>query len=182
MTLIQLAVRKIVTDTTDEEHMVPKLLEFKAFCNKLAAETFIDEVLVPHVTAFHASTSDSANTEVRKEIVPNKEFEYAMIDAFAKGFRSRRNKPAELIAKYLDKSMRKGQKGKNDKDYSAELDAALALYRFTDDKDVFRAFYHRALAKRLLLEKSASDDHEKAMLKKLKEGAYKLCKVHTKID
>jgi cullin 4 len=150
--------------------MVPKLLDFKAFCNELVEKIFVDEVLVPYA-ASRASTSDSANTEVRNEKVPNKEFGYAMIDAFAKGFRSRRNKPAELIAKHLDKAMRKGQKGKNDKDYSAELNAALALYRFTDDKDVFRAFYHRALAKRLLLEKSASDDHEKAMLKKLKEGA-----------
>lgn len=40
---------------------------------------------------------------------------------------------------------------------------------------VFRAFYHRALAKRLLLEKSASDDFEKSILKKLKEGMWSIC-------
>ena len=50
------------------------------------------------------------------------------------------------------------------------MDRVLVLYRFTDDKDVFRTFYRRALAKRLLLEKSASDDFEKSVLKKLKEG------------
>ncbi|KAH9976775.1 hypothetical protein BGW80DRAFT_1456867 [Lactifluus volemus] len=36
-------------------------------------------------------------------------------------------------------------------------------------KDVFCAFYHRALAKRLLLGRSVSDDAEKAMLQKLKD-------------
>ena len=153
--------------------MVSKLLAFKAFCDNLVEKIFVDEVKVPQPTPSRASTSATTmDADVRIEKVPNKDFGYAMIDAFAKGFRSRRNKPAELIAKYIDKAMRKGQKGKNDKDYSAELDAALGLYRFTDDKDVFRAFYHRALAKRLLLEKSASDDHEKAMLKKLKERMY----------
>jgi len=60
----------------------------------------------------------------------------------------------------------------SDDAFEVLLDAALALYRFTDDKDVLRTFYHRALAKRLLLERSASDDFEKAMLKKLKESTW----------
>ncbi|KAI0700482.1 Cullin-domain-containing protein [Cytidiella melzeri] len=167
---VENSVRTIVKNTADEEHMVPQLLAFKAFCDKLVAEVFLDEVKIPQVAPSRASGSAvKVEVEVQTEQLPNREFGYAMIDAFAKGFRSRRNKPAELIAKYIDKAMRKGQKGRDDKDYSAELDAALGLYRFTEDKDVFRAFYHRALAKRLLLEKSASDDHEKAMLKKLKE-------------
>jgi cullin-4 len=65
--------------------------------------------------------------------------------------------------------MRKGQKGTSDADFETLLYSALGLYRFTNDKDVFRTFYHRALAKRLLLERSASDDFEKAMVKRLKE-------------
>jgi cullin-4 len=74
-----------------------------------------------------------------------------------------------MIAKYLDKAMRHGQAGTSDEEFEALLDSVLALYRFTDDKDVFRSFYHRSLAKRLLLQKSASDDFEASMLKKLKE-------------
>lgn len=38
------------------------------------------------------------------------------------------------------------------------------------DKDVFRIFFMRALAKRLLLQRSASDDFEKAFLAKLGRG------------
>jgi cullin 4 len=101
-----------------------------------------------------------------------KDFQYALQDAFSSGFQDRHNKPAEMIAHHIDKLMRKGQGSASDEAFNEELDAALALYRFTADKDVFRAFYHRALAKRLLLGRSASDDAEKAMLKKLKEGAY----------
>jgi len=100
---------------------------------------------------------------------PNNVFVYAIADAFTAGFKTRRNKPAEMIAKHVDKAMRKGQGATSDADYEKMLDSALALYRFTDDKDVFRTFYHRALAKRLLLQKSASDDFEKSMLRKLKE-------------
>ena len=76
-----------------------------------------------------------------------------------------------MIAKYVDKAMRKGQGNATDAEFQGLLDRVLQLYRFTEDKDVFRTFYHRSLAKRLLLEKSASDDFEKGMLKKLKEGA-----------
>ena len=101
-----------------------------------------------------------------------KDFQYALQDAFTSGFKNRHNKPAEMIAHHIDKLMRKGQGSASDESFNEQLDADLALYRFTADKDVFRAFYHRALAKRLLLGRSASDDAEKAMLKKLKEGAY----------
>jgi cullin-4 len=38
------------------------------------------------------------------------------------------------------------------------------------DKDVFRTFYYRALAKRLLLGRSASDFHEKKVIELLSEG------------
>jgi len=40
-------------------------------------------------------------------------------------------------------------------------------------KDVFEAFYKKDLAKRLLLNKSASADAERSMLSKLKTGGFK---------
>ncbi|KZT09051.1 Cullin-4B [Laetiporus sulphureus 93-53] len=164
---VQNTVRNIVKDVERDEDMVPRLLEFKAFADRLVNDAFADTVSDgQQSTALQASASISARSPKK---VPNKDFGYALIDAFQSGFKTRRNKPAEMIAKYLDRAMRKGQKGKKDEEFQAELDAMLGLYRFTDDKDVFRTFYHRALAKRLLLERSASDDFEKAMLKKLQE-------------
>lgn len=142
--------------------MVQNLLDFKLFIDSTLPTAFADEIPVPAV-----GTSQAGAAPPRKQ--PNQEFVYAVSDAFQHGFRARRNKPAEMIAKYLDKAMRHGQKGVSDAEFEGMLDSVLALYRFTNDKDVFRTFYHRALAKRLLLERSASDDFEKAMLKKLKE-------------
>ncbi|OBZ79494.1 Cullin-4 [Grifola frondosa] len=174
---IQNTVKNIVKDVEHDDEMVYRLLDFKAFADQLVSTAFVDDVADFRTDASKSLASPSLpstsalppalNDTPKKK--PNKEFSYALIDAFQTGFKARRNKPAEMIAKYLDKAMRRGQKGKKDEDFQAELDAALGLYRFTDDKDVFRTFYHRALAKRLLLERSASDDFEKAMLKRLKE-------------
>ena len=150
--------------------MVENLLLLKRHCDAVVKNAFVDEVPIARPTPSRASGSHAADDGERVERVVNRQCEYAVQDAFQEGFKARRNKPAEMIAKYLDKAMRRGQKGKDDQTYSADLDAALSLYRFTDDKDVFRAFYRRALAKRLLLDKSASDDYEKTVLRKLKEG------------
>jgi cullin-4 len=97
------------------------------------------------------------------------DFAYCVRAAFQAGFKARRQRPAELLAKHLDRTMRRGQGALKDGAYARQLDAILALHRFTDDKDVFRTFYHRLLAKRLLLAKSASDDFEKSVIKKLND-------------
>lgn len=48
------------------------------------------------------------------------------------------------------------------------LDKAMVLFRFLQEKDVFERYYKQHLAKRLLLNKSVSDDCEKNMISKLK--------------
>ena len=53
-----------------------------------------------------------------------------------------------------------------------DLEPALSLYRFADDKDVFRVFYMRAL--------SASEDLEREMLAKLKEGVIRSLLIATR--
>jgi len=48
------------------------------------------------------------------------------------------------------------------------LDKSMVLFRFLQEKDVFERYYKQHLAKRLLLNKSVSDDSEKNMISKLK--------------
>ena len=151
--------------------MVSRLLEFKALADKVMNFAFICEKNASSASATGSSISPVASGSKLPVKLPDQTFNYALTDAFAVGFKTRRNKPAEMIAKYLDKAMRKGQGSTSDAEFQALLDSALALYRFTDDKDVFRTFYHRSLAKRLLLDKTASDDFEVATLKKLKLGS-----------
>jgi len=65
--------------------------------------------------------------------------------------------------------MRKGQGSGTEAQFNTLLDEIIALIGFTKDKDVFKAFYSTGLAKRLLLNKSASDDMERNMIIKLQK-------------
>mmetsp|Transcript_21859 Transcript_21859/g.74292 ORF Transcript_21859/g.74292 Transcript_21859/m.74292 type:complete len:749 (+) Transcript_21859:229-2475(+) len=90
-------------------------------------------------------------------------------DSFEQFINSRQNRPAELVAKFVDAKLRSGNKGSTDEELEGTLDRVLTLFRFIQGKDVFEAFYKKDLAKRLLLGKSASIDAEKSMISKLKQ-------------
>lgn len=122
--------------------------------------------MVDHLLTFKRFSS----TALSNSFLSDQDFSYALQDAFTTGFKSRKIRPAEMIAKYVDRLLRKGQKGQDDENFKKSLAEVLELYRSTDDKDVFRTFYQRALAKRLLLNRSASDDIEKSMLDMLKKS------------
>jgi len=166
--MLQKSVQNIVQAVALDDEMVKRLLDFKSLTDTALAVAFVDDVSLP----FPSASTHSSSTAPKKSATPtahHNRFSYALIDAFQTGFKARRNKPAEMIAKYMDKAMRETNREISDVEFAKQMDAVLALYRFTDDKDVFRTFYHRALAKRLMLGRTASDDAEKVMLKKLKE-------------
>lgn len=54
------------------------------------------------------------------------------------------------------------------------LDKSMVLFRFLEEKDVFERYYKQHLAKRLLLNRSVSDDSEKNMISKLKVSSFHL--------
>jgi cullin-4 len=83
--------------------------------------------------------------------------------------RYRTGKPAELLAKYLDALLKTGQKGASHAEFMKNIYNALEMHRFSEDKDVFRTWYQKLLAKRLLMGKSASDDDERAVIQRLKD-------------
>ena len=74
-----------------------------------------------------------------------------------------------MPAKHLDVVMRRGQGSGTEAEFEALLEEIVALVSFTKDKDVFKAFYSTQLAKRLLLNKSASNDMERTMVVKLQK-------------
>jgi cullin-4 len=162
-----------VKDADHDDNMVERLLEFKALADQVVSSCFLCEknVVVKSTSDVLNSKSKPSTSQILAK-QPDQDFIYALTDSFEMAFKARRSKPAEMIAKYIDRAMRKGQGKASDTEFQDILDKPLALYRFTDDKDVFRTFYHRSLAKRLLLDKSASDDFERAILKKMKERKY----------
>jgi cullin-4 len=142
----------------------------------------------------------------------NGAFLASMKDAFETAMNSVDSRPAELIAKFMDRVLRLGGKGikitpttvstgeesaatglfastsitgassahvpivagaagsssVGGEDSEFLLDECMFLFRGLTGKDVFQAFYKKDLAKRLLLNKSASIDAEKSLIVKMK--------------
>lgn len=99
----------------------------------------------------------------------NEKFQHSLKDSFEHFINQRQNRPAELVAKYIDNKLRSGNKEATEEELDKILDKIMVLFRFIHGKDVFEAFYKKDLAKRLLIGKSASVDAEKSMLSKLKQ-------------
>ncbi|KAE8713076.1 Cullin-4 [Hibiscus syriacus] len=135
--------RIMVIDEEKDKDMVPFLLEFKASLDSIWEECFSkNETLCIHIR-----------------------------DAFEYLINLCQNRPAELVAKFLDEKLHTGNKGTSKEELECTLDKVLVLFRDTflmvnKGKDVFEAFYRKDLAKRLLLGKSASIDAEKSMISK----------------
>ncbi|XP_032331277.1 cullin-4B-like [Camelus ferus] len=113
---------------------------------------------------------DKIDFIIETSFLKNEKFIVAMKEAFETFINKRPNKPAELLAKYVDSKLRAGNKEATDEELEELLDKIMILFRFIYGKDIFEAFYKKDLAKRLLLGKSASIDAEKSMLFKLKQG------------
>ncbi|KAF5297248.1 hypothetical protein FQR65_LT10020 [Abscondita terminalis] len=133
--------RTIVIDPEKDKTMVQELLDFKDTMDNIVA------------TCFNK----------------NEKYSNSLKEAFEYFINQRANKPAELIAKFVDSKLRAGNKEATEEELERLLDKIMVLFRFIHGKDVFEAFYKKDLAKRLLVGKSASVDAEKSMLSKLKQ-------------
>ncbi|CAM6082064.1 unnamed protein product [Calypogeia fissa] len=139
-TYIKATGQDIVMDEEKDKDMVSCLLDLKARLDTIWEESFFK----------------------------NESFANTIKDACEHLINLRQNRPAELIAKFIDGKLRAGNKGTSEEELEGILDKVLVLFRFIQGKDVFEAFYKKDLAKRLLLGKSASIDAEKSMISKLK--------------
>ncbi|KAG7392911.1 Cullin-4A [Phytophthora boehmeriae] len=133
-------VSQLVMDDKQEKTFVDKVLKLKADLDRVLSDSF------------------QANTD----------FAFAMKSAMENAINVRANRPAELVAKFVDSKLRTGNKGGSEAEVESLLDRVMVIFRYIQGKDVFEAFYKKDLAKRLLVGKSASFDLEKLMLSKLK--------------
>ncbi|XP_028320345.1 cullin-3-like isoform X2 [Gouania willdenowi] len=74
----------------------------------------------------------------------------------------------EYLSLFIDDKLKKEVKGLTEQEVESILDKAMVLFRFMQEKDVFERYYTEHLARRLLTNKSVSDDYEKNMISKLK--------------
>ncbi|XP_005106158.1 cullin-3-B [Aplysia californica] len=77
-------------------------------------------------------------------------------------------KSPEYLSLFVDDKLKKGVKGMTEQEIENVLDKSMVLFRYLQEKDVFERYYKQHLARRLLLNKSGSDDSEKNMISKLK--------------
>jgi cullin 3 len=75
---------------------------------------------------------------------------------------------ASCLAVYVDELLRVALRGASDEQVTAELQKAIVVFRYLSDKDVFESFYKQHLAKRLLGNRSVSEDAERTMVSLLK--------------
>ena len=141
---------EIVADKERDKTMVQELLELKARCG------LVIQLAFQNSAEFHES-------EKR---------------AFEHFINVRANKPAELIAKYVD-ALFKSSKLSDDQ-MEEVLERVMVLFRYVNGKDVFEAFYKKDLAKRLLLSRSVSPEWEQLMIKSLKNECG--CSFTTKLE
>uniref|UniRef100_A0A7S4ILC2 Cullin family profile domain-containing protein n=1 Tax=Odontella aurita TaxID=265563 RepID=A0A7S4ILC2_9STRA len=75
---------------------------------------------------------------------------------------------AELMSTFCDRVLKSGGEKLSDAEVEDNLDRIVQLFSYLTDKDLFAEIYRNQLAKRLLNQRSASDDAEKVMIAKLK--------------
>ncbi|XP_043101914.1 cullin-4A isoform X2 [Puntigrus tetrazona] len=136
----------------------------KSFGGEIVSSPERDKEMVQELLDF----KDKMDHVTQRCFQRNDSFINAMKEAFESFINKRPNKPAELIAKYVDSKLRAGNKEATEEELERILDKIMIIFRFIHGKDVFEAFYKKDLAKRLLVGKSASVDAEKSMLSKLK--------------
>ncbi|XP_014249624.1 cullin-3-A isoform X2 [Cimex lectularius] len=98
------------------------------------------------------------NDKIFKQMIAT-DFEY---------FLNLNSKSPEYLSLFIDDKLKKGVKGMSEQEIETVLDKTMVLFRYLQEKDVFERYYKNHLAKRLLLNRSVSDDNEKNMISKLK--------------
>lgn len=75
---------------------------------------------------------------------------------------------AELMSTFCDRILKSGGEKLSEPEVEENLDRIVQLFSYLTDKDLFAEIYRNQLAKRLLNQRSTSDDAEKLMIAKLK--------------
>ncbi|KAK1277508.1 Cullin-1 [Acorus gramineus] len=81
------------------------------------------------------------------------------------------NSMSEIICFFVDNILKKGGGSEKLSDTSIDetFDKIVTLLEYVQDKDLFAEFYRKKLARRLINDRSACDDHERSFLTKLKQ-------------
>ena len=121
---------------------------------------------VAYVTGLLA-LRDKYEAVIKEAFSDDKQFKNALNKAFEHFVNINSHSP-EFISLFVDEQLRKGMKTTSEEEVEGTLDKVVMLFRYLHEKDVFEKYYKQHLAKRLLGQRSVSDDAERQMITKLK--------------
>lgn len=135
---------------------------------------------------------ESFSQTIKGVKVRDKDFSQAIKEAFDNIVNTNPRFP-EYLSLLLDKKLKKGKNQIEEKEQDAFFDKVILVFRHVREKDVFEKYYKNHLAKRLLTNRSASDDAERFFISKLKaefgyqftsklEGMFKDMKISEQLD
>jgi len=97
-------------------------------------------------------------------------FQKALKDAFAEAVNKDvgKHKNADLLSSFCDQLLKTGGEKLGEDEVESYLEKVVQLFSYLGDKDMYAEIYRSQLARRLLNQRSASDDMERLMISKLK--------------
>jgi len=125
-----------------------------------------DPVFVKALLALHAKYLNV----IKEDFMGHALFQKALKDAFVEFVNKNIGlyTNAELLSTYCDRVLKSGGEKLNETEVDETLDSVVQLFSYLTDKDLFAEIYRNQLAKRMLNQRSASNDAEKSMIMKLK--------------
>lgn len=107
---------------------------------------------------------------VKKDFSGHSLFQKALKDAFVEVVNKNVGQytNAELMSTFCDRILKSGGEKLSESEVEETLDRIVQIFSYLTDKDMFAEIYRNQLAKRLLNQRSTSNDAEKLMIAKLK--------------
>ncbi|KAF0692546.1 Aste57867_16358 [Aphanomyces stellatus] len=123
--------------------------------------TFIKDILALH---------DKYKQVVQDQFGGNSLFQKALKEAFVEFVNKDVGKDcsAKLMSTFCDRILKSGGEKLSDEQVEEYLEKVVQVFSYLTDKDLFAEIYRNQLAKRLLNQRSSSDDAEVLMISKLK--------------
>ncbi|KAH7968275.1 hypothetical protein HPB52_007308 [Rhipicephalus sanguineus] len=131
--------RSVVNEHGDSVSLIPRVMELRGRFDHILQHSFNNE-------------------ELARDMITT-DFECIL---------SYTRKSPEYLSAFIDDMMRKGIRNVTKQETDQLLDKVMAIFRALQEKDLFERYYKQHLAKRLLLNKSASDEAERTMVAKLR--------------
>eukprot|EP00981_Chlorochromonas_danica_P004211 scaffold850_cov189-Ochromonas_danica.AAC.2 len=130
---------------------------------------FIKEFIAIHEKYQRLVTNQFSNHHLFHRALQDAFTELVNKDDLLGGSGGNKYKAAELMASFCDRLLRKNTPEKlSESETEHFLEQTVCLFMYISDKDFFAEVYRQQLAKRLLQQRSASDDMERTMIGKLK--------------